>query len=204
MIEILNIQSLIIQQHNLFEGKNKKNPRKILSNPKNGFIIITKDLKKEQFKSILWELILTLEECISSIDCGIFSFVNDAEFTIKISNQYFLDLFFPEEIEGKTLKSVLLPTHFYELQDIIRQKIAEKQRTFIYSMIILGRGFYTWQECRFSIKDYSDTEKLISCVCFDVTQSKNKSLSLKYENEILNIALQKSFIDKNKSRLLED
>ena len=143
----------------------------------------------------MWELILTLEECISSIDCGIFSFVNDAEFTIKISNQYFLDLFFPEEIEGKTLKSVLLPTHFYELQDIIRQKIAENQRTFIYSMIILGRGFYTWQECRFSIKDYSDTEKLISCVCFDVTQSKNKSLSLKYENEIPNIALQKSFID---------
>jgi len=143
----------------------------------------------------LWEFILTLEDCISSIDCGIFSFVNDADFTIKISNQYFLDLFFPKEINPKTLKSVLLPTHFYELQEIVKEKIADNQHTFIYSLIVFGGGVYTWQECHFSIKDYSDTEKLISCVCFDVTESKKQELSLKYENDILNLALQNSSMD---------
>ena len=139
---------------------------------------------------------MTLEDCISSVECGVFSFVNDNNFTIQDSNQYMSDLFKSVKKTEFDLKSIVLPSHFKELKSRVEQNITEKKSNFSYTMLILGTvNFFKWLDCRFFINESNSDEKIISCVCFDVSDLKNQCLSLKYENDILNLALQKTSTD---------
>ena len=134
---------------------------------------------------------MTLENCISSVECGIFSFLNDNNFTIQVSNQYMSDLFISSKKTKSDLKSVILPSHFKELKNLVNKNIKEKNSKFSYSMLILGVfDCYKWLDCRFFINESDSEEISISCVCFDISEIKNQCLSLKYENDILNLALQ--------------
>ena len=139
---------------------------------------------------------MTLENCISSVECGIFSFLNDNNFTIQVSNQYMSDLFISSKKTKSDLKSIVLPSHFNELKNLVNKNIKEKNSKFSYSMLILGVfDCYKWLDCRFFINESDSEEKSISCVCFDISEIKNQCLSLKYENDILNLALQKTSTD---------
>lgn len=139
---------------------------------------------------------MTLEDCISSVECGVFSFINDSNFTIQVSNQYVSDLFKSAKKTEFDLKSIVLPSHFKELKSRVEQNITEKKSNFSYTMLILGTvNFFKWLDCRFFINESNSDEKIISCVCIDVSDLKNQCLSLKYENDILNLALQKTSTD---------
>ena len=73
---------------------------------------------------------MTLEDCISSVECGVFSFVNDSNFTIQVSNQYVSDLFKSAKKTEFDLKSIVLPSHFKELKSRVEQNITEKKSNF--------------------------------------------------------------------------
>jgi len=137
---------------------------------------------------------LDLEECLSSVECGFFVLLMDEDLSITYGNSFFVENFLSKK-NIKSLKNLITPFCFLDLQKKIENELKDNSKNFKYLILIPKESSYSWLDCRFSFTTDEENRKVINCICFDVTESKKNEFNLKYENDVLNLALRNTSMD---------
>ena len=130
---------------------------------------------------------------LDSFDCGVISFINDENFSILQTND-----FFSGQIDNaKNLNSIMLHSHFEEFKKNLKNIFESKRNKFTYTLYFSKFKKSKWFLGKFSVEEYEEDKNLfkITGICFDITELKKRQHSSNYEKDVLNIALKNADTD---------